>query len=132
MKVAFATTDGVNVDEHFGRSGKFSVYEVTVDGFIFIEERVFADGRDTTVEETKGDEVEHDNVMRRKVENLSDCKIIYFTNIGAPSAARLVNKGLMPLKVKEVVPIRQELQRLLETINNAPPPWLKRAIANGR
>lgn len=132
MKVAFATTDGINVDEHFGRSGKFSVYEVTLDGFIFIEERVFADGRDTTVEETKGNEVEHDNVMRRKVDNLSDCKIIYFTNIGAPSAARLVNKGLMPLKVKEVVPIRQELQRLLETINNAPPPWLKRAIANER
>ena len=131
MKVAFATTDGVNVDEHFGRSGKFSVYEVTLDGFIFIEERIFADGRDTTVEETKGNEVEHDNVMRSKVESLADCKIIYFTNIGAPSAARLVNKGLMPLKVKEVVPIRQELQRLLETINNAPPPWLKRAIAKG-
>ncbi|MBS3908793.1 MAG: nitrogen fixation protein NifX [Actinobacteria bacterium] len=132
MKVAFATTDGINVDEHFGRSGKFSVYEVTVDGFIFIEERVFADGRDKTVEETKGNEVEHDNVMRSKVENLADCKIVYFTKIGAPAAARLVNKGLMPLKVKEVVPIRQELQRLLKTINNAPPPWLKRAIANGR
>jgi len=28
MKVAFATTDGINVDEHFGRAGLFAVYEL--------------------------------------------------------------------------------------------------------
>jgi nitrogen fixation protein NifX len=132
MKVAFATTDGINVDEHFGRSGKFSVYDITLDGFDFVEERKFADGRDTAVEETRGNELEHDNVMRSKVESLADCKIVFFTNIGPPSAARLVNKGLMPIKVKEVVPIERELQKLLDTINNAPPPWLKRAVSNGR
>ncbi len=131
MKIAFATTDGINVDEHFGRSGRFAVYEITPEGYSFTEERKFADGRDTTVEETKGNDVEHDNVMRKKVESLSDCKLIYFTNIGAPSAARLVNKGLMPMKVKETVAIEQELQKLLDTIKNSPPPWLKRAVANG-
>jgi len=132
MKVAFATTDGINVDEHFGRSGRFAVYDISLEGYSFIEERKFADGRDTVVEETRGNEVEHDNIMQKKVESLTDCKIIFFTNIGAPSAARLVNKGLMPIKVKEVVAIEQELQKLLETVKNSPPPWLKRAISNGQ
>jgi nitrogen fixation protein NifX len=128
MKVAFATTDGVNVDEHFGRAGMFAVYEVSPGGYQFAEARKFADGRDTAVEETRGNDVEHDNIMRSKVERLSDCKIVYLTNIGGPSAARLVGKGMMLIKVKETVPIEQELHKLLETIRNSPPPWLKKAI----
>lgn len=128
MKVAFATTDGININEHFGRSGIFAVYEVSNDGYIFLEQRKFADGRDSAVEGSRGNEVEHESIMQTKVEKLADCRVIFFTNIGAPSAARLVNKGLMPLKVKEVVPIEHELQRLLDTIQNSPPPWLKRAL----
>lgn len=131
MKIAFATTDGVNVDEHFGRAGQFSVYEISPSGYEFVEQRKFADGRDTAVEESRGNETEHDNVMRSKVESLSDCKIIYFTNIGSPSAARLVNKGLMPIKVKETVSIEQELTKLLDTVKNSPPPWLKRLVSAG-
>ncbi len=128
MKIAFATTDGITVDEHFGRAGLFSVYEISPAGFEFVEQRRFADGRDNAVEESRGNELEHDNVMRNKVEQLCDCKIIYFTNIGSPSAARLVNKGLMPIKVKQEVPIDQELEKLLTTIQNSPPPWLKRLV----
>ena len=44
MKVAFATTDGINVDEHFGRAGIFSVYELTPEDYRFVELRKFADG----------------------------------------------------------------------------------------
>ena len=54
MKIAFATTDGTNVDEHFGRAGKFAIYELTMDGYRLVEMRRFADGRDIAIEETKG------------------------------------------------------------------------------
>jgi len=128
MKVAFATTDGVNVDEHFGRSGMFAVYEISPSGYSFVEGRKFAEGRDKAVEESRENVIEHDNVMQEKVEKLSDCKIVFMTNIGGPSAARLVNKGMMPIRVKEIVPIEQELQKLMETIKGSPPPWLKRAM----
>lgn len=131
VKVAFATTDGVNVDEHFGRSGLFAVYEISARGYELVENRKFAEGKDKAVEDTKGNEVEHDNIMRNKVDRLSDCKIIFFTNIGSPSAARLVNKGLMPVKVKKVGPIENELEKLMDTINASPPPWLKK-ILNGK
>jgi nitrogen fixation protein NifX len=128
MKVAFATTDGISINEHFGRAGMFAVYEVTPEGSKFIENRIFADGRDKEVEDSKGVAVMHDSVMEKKVERLADCKIISFTNIGSPSAARLVRRGVMPLKVKEPTAIEDSLKQLVETSSSSPSPWLKRAM----
>jgi nitrogen fixation protein NifX len=131
MKVAFATTDGVQVDEHFGRAGMFAVYEMNDKGYRFVEMRKFADGRDTAVEETKGIKGLHDDLVQKKVDSLADCRIIYLTEIGGPSAARLVKKGMMPVKVKEKVTIEESLARLGETIKKTPPPWLKKAMNDG-
>ncbi len=128
MKIAFATTDNVNIDEHFGRAGMFAVYELTADGYHFIEMRKFADGRDLAIEETKGMGQAHDDRVESKVEKLKDCKLVYLTEIGGPSAARLVKKGMMPIKVKEVVSIEESLKKLLETVKTSPPPWLKKAV----
>jgi nitrogen fixation protein NifX len=128
MKVAFATTDGVQVNEHFGRAGMFAVYEVKEQGYSFVEMRKFAEGRDTAVEETKGMKEVHDDLVQKKVDSLGDCKIVYLTEIGGPSAARLVKKGMMPVKVKEQVTIEESLKRLSETIKKSPPPWLRKAI----
>ncbi len=130
MKIAFATTDGVMVDEHFGRAGLFSVYEMTKDGYRFLELRRFAEGRDLDIENTKGMGQIHDSRVEGKVDRLSDCKIIYMTEIGGPSAARLARRGIMPIKAKEVVSIKESMKRLFETLNTAPPIWLKKAISN--
>ncbi len=128
MKVAFATTDGTKVDEHFGRAGMFAVYEVKEDEYRFVEMRRFAEGRDRTIEETKGAGQLHEDLVQKKVESLGDCRIIYLTEIGGPSAARLVKKGIMPVKVKETVTIEESLERLSETIRKSPPPWLRKAL----
>ncbi|MGC2064469.1 MAG: nitrogen fixation protein NifX [Thermodesulfovibrionales bacterium] len=130
MKIAFATTDGTNVDEHFGRSGKFAVYELTLDGYRFVEMRRFAEGRDIAIEQTKGMGSAHDEKIEDKADRLSDCRIVYLTEIGGPSAARLIKKGIMPIKVKEVVSIEESLAKLFETVKTAPPPWLKKAVSS--
>jgi len=128
MKVAFATTDGINVDEHFGRAGKFAVYELKSDGYEFLGIRSFAAGRDKAIEETRGMSRVHDDLVEKKVARLADCKIIYLTEIGGPSAARLVKRGIMPVKVKETVSILESLEKLGETIRKSPPPWLRKAM----
>lgn len=128
MKIAFATTDGINVNEHFGRAGMFAIYEITEDGYRFVELRKFAEGRDVEIESTKGMGEVHDNRVQRKVDKLADCKIVYLTEIGGPSAARLIKKGMMPIKVKETISIEESLKMLLETIKKSPPPWLKKAM----
>ncbi len=130
MKVAFATTDGTSVDEHFGRAGRFAVYEMNTNGYRFVEMRTFADGVDQAIVETKGMGRVHDDRVQDKVDSLADCRIVYLTEIGGPSAARLVRKGMMPIKVKEVVSIEDSLASLLDTIRKSPPPWLKKALMN--
>lgn len=132
MKVAFATTDGVNVDEHFGRAGRFAVYELTDTEYRFVEMRKFAEGRDTRIEETKGKGQVHEDRVEKKVDKLADCKIIYLTEIGGPSAARLVKKGIMPIKVKETVSIKESLEKLLHTAQTSPPPWFRKALYDTR
>ncbi len=128
MKVAFATTDGKNIDEHFGRAGMFAIYDMTETGHRFVEMRTFADGMDMAVVDTKDKGPLHDSAVQNKVDKLADCKLIYLTEIGGPSAARLVKKGIMPMKMKEIVSIESALGQLLETIKKSPPPWLRKAL----
>jgi len=128
MKVAFATTDGKQVDEHFGRAGMFAIYEITEDGYQFVAMRKFADGMDNAVVDTREMGPLHDSAVQKKVEKLADCKIIYLIEIGGPSAARLVKKGIMPMKMKEIVSIESALGQLLETIKKSPPPWIRKAL----
>jgi nitrogen fixation protein NifX len=128
MKVAFATTDGKNVDEHFGRCGTFAIYDLTDDGHHFLEMRKFAEGLDKEVMDTKDRGPLHDSAVQNKIERLADCKLIYLTEIGGPSAARLVKKGIMPMKVKEIISIESALGQLEETIKKSAPPWLRKAM----
>jgi nitrogen fixation protein NifX len=128
MKVACATTDGKLVDEHFGRAGMFAIYEITEGGYQFVAMRQFADGMDNAVVDTKDMGPLHDSAVQKKVDKLADCKLIYLTEIGGPSAARLVKKGIMPMKVKEVVSIESALDQLMGTIKQSPPPWLRKAL----
>ena len=97
-------------------------------GFCFIEIRKFADGMDRAVMDTKDTGPLHDSAVQNKVDRLADCKLIYLAEIGGPSAARLVKKGIMPMKVKEPVAIERALKQLAETIKTSPPPWLRKAM----
>jgi nitrogen fixation protein NifX len=128
MKIAFATSDGINVDEHFGRAGSFAVYDLSPAGYQFSELRKFSDGIDQTVVGTREQGALHDEAVQGKVDRLADCKIVFMTEIGGPSAARLVKKGIMPMKVKAVISIEDSVRQLHETIVKSPPPWLKKAL----
>jgi len=128
MKVAFATTDGINIDEHFGRAGSFAIYDLSRTGYQFTELRKFADGIDQAVVNTREQGTVHDEAVQDKVDRLADCKIVFMTEIGGPSAARLVKKGIMPMKVKAVISIEDSIKQLHETIMKSPPPWLKKAL----
>ena len=128
MKVAFATTDGCLVDEHFGRAGRFAILDFTAAGYDRLPDLVFADGRDAAVEATRGQGDAHDAAVEQKVERLRDCRLVYLTAIGGPSAARMARMGIMPVKVPERTVIAEAAERLMEQIRTAPPPWLRLAL----
>jgi len=130
MKVAFATTNGTTIDQHFGRAAAFAIYDVTTEGSTFVETLRTAEGDiDLAVVETRGMGSLHDDALDSKVERLAGCKIVYFTEIGGPSAAKLVRRGVMPLKADTGSPIDATLATLIERARTNPAPWMRKALA---
>lgn len=112
LKIAFATKDMENIDSHFGSAKQFAVYEVSKD-------------KTNVCEILKVVEKDTD----KTVELLSDIDIVYFTNIGASAAAKIINSGIFPIKYKEIVPIEEELKKLSTMLGTNPPPFIKKIIA---
>ncbi len=133
MKVAFATTGGTTIDEHFGRAGTFAIYDITPERTEFIELRKVAEGDlDLDVVSTRGMGALHDDAVSDKIGKLEDVKIVYFTEIGGPSAAKLVRRGIMPLKAEQCTDIRETADKLSEQMRTKPAPWMRRALADER
>jgi nitrogen fixation protein NifX len=130
MKVAFASTRGTTVDEHFGRAGAFAIYDITPEGATFLElRRVSEDDLDTEVVVTRGMGDLHDAAVATKIDKLADAKIVYFTEIGGPSAAKLVRRGIMPLKAEPSTSIESLTAQLVNTMRTNPAPWMRKALA---
>lgn len=130
MKVAFATTTGSCIDEHFGRAGTFAIWDVTPDGAGQVELRKVAEGDlDTEIVVTRGMGAVHDDAVAAKIDKLSDVKIVYFTEIGGPAAAKLVRRGIMPLKGEPGTSIGDTADKLAATMRDRPAPWMRRALA---
>lgn len=120
MKVAFASSDKVHVNEHFGRAEQFYIWDVGP------EEAAFAGVVQVS---TTGDD-EADRIEAR-CSGLADCALVYVAQIGGPAAARLVQKKIHPVKSKEQEPITVIVEKLQEVLQGTPPPWLRKALMKG-
>jgi predicted Fe-Mo cluster-binding NifX family protein len=85
IRAAVASTDRVVINEHFGRADRFHIYELSENGFKFIETR-FTDKCCQGGEHT-------DSAFDRTAEVLSDCKAIFTARIGSGAAAYMESKG---------------------------------------
>ncbi len=89
MKIAIATTDGMTVNEHFGRAKKFSIYKAAPPAFDLIAER--------NIEPYSSGQKEHafDKVRFHEVsEVLQDCEKIFISKIGDEPAKALKAMGI--------------------------------------
>jgi nitrogen fixation protein NifX len=119
MKVAFCTQDMQRVDAHFGWAKNIAIYEVTKDGYRMVETCQFGGAMFEDGNEDK---------LVPKIDAIGDCAIVYLSAIGASAAARIVAKKIHPVKVDAAASITGQLDRLVETINGNPPPWLRKAM----
>ncbi len=120
MKIAFATNDMKNIDEHFGWARQFAVYEIDKNSFKALEPIRF-----------QQDMEEGDDKLEAKIAALCGCAIVYSAQIGPVAAARLVKNRMHPMKTKGEETINDILQRLLATLQGTPVPWLRK-ILNGQ
>ncbi|NJC89177.1 MAG: nitrogen fixation protein NifX [Desulfuromonas sp.] len=122
MKVAFASTDKVHIDEHFGQAEQFYLWDIGPDVAAF-----------SGVVQVKAEiEAGHsDDKIEARAAALADCALVYVAEIGGPAAARLVAKKIHPLKSKDRESIIDVVGKLQEVLRNSPPPWLRKAMLKG-
>ncbi len=120
MKIAFATQDLQRVDAHFGWAKNIAIYELSAEGYRFLEAVQF-----------EGDLQEDGNEdkLAPKLEAIKDCAILYVAAIGGSGAARVVALGIHPMKVPQPEPIVELLEKLQEVLKGNPPPWLRKVLA---
>jgi nitrogen fixation protein NifX len=120
MKVAFTSSTGEMIDQHFGMSDSFRIWEVGPEEARFLET--------VQVGSTGGDE--EDRIASR-VALLGDCSIVYTMQIGGPAAAKVVAGRVHPMKTGVVVSIRETVEKLQDVLRGNPPPWLRKAMNKG-
>lgn len=117
MKVAFASTDKIHVDGHFGKSEEFYIWNIGPEIAEF----------SGVLQVNEGDGDTDDRIEARSAA-LSDCALVYVGEIGGPAAARLVAKKIYPIKSKEQEPISVVVNKLQDVLRENPPPWLRKAM----
>jgi len=117
MKVAFTSTTGEMIDEHFGQSSGFQVWEIGPDEARFLTRVGSID--------TSGDE--EDRIAAR-AGAIADCAIVYTMQIGGPAAAKLIARKIHPMKTGSEVPVAEIVGKLQEVLRGNPPPWLRKAM----
>ncbi|MBF2065904.1 MAG: nitrogen fixation protein NifX [Calothrix sp. C42_A2020_038] len=120
MKIAFTTSDRIHINAHFGWAREIDVYEISDQGYEFIETLKFEGDLKQDGNEDK---------VTPKLEALYDCTIVYVSAIGGTAAAKLIKKGVTPVKAKsEQDKIVDVLDKLVQTLKGSPPPWLRKAL----
>ncbi len=117
MRIAFTSTDGQRIDQHFGHASHFHVWEVGPEQARFLE-RVSAI--------TSSADEEDKTVARATA--IAGCAIVYTVAIGGPAAAKLVARKIHPLKTGTEVPIAEVVEKLQEVLRGRPPPCLRKAM----
>lgn len=120
MKVAFTTSDLVHINAHFGWAKQIAVYDVTPEGYTYLNTIPFG-----------GDLKEDGNEDKLipKLAAVADCTLVYVSAIGGSAAARLIRQNVTPVKADSTQEeIEVALKNLVATLKGSPPPWLRKAL----
>src|SRR5690349_18938101 len=121
MKVAFTSSDGRTIDQHFGMASEYCIWEVGPD-------RAEPLGRVSPLITSQDEE----DRTRARANAVAECAIVYTMQIGGPAAAKLVARKIHPMKTGVAVPIADIVAKLQGVLKGAPPPWLRKAMGAER
>jgi len=119
MKVAFTSSTGERIDQHFGQCQSFHIWEIGPDSALPL----------TTVSAASTADDEEDRIAAR-ADAIGGCAIVYTMQIGGPAAAKLVARKIHPMKTTTEVPLTEVIGKLQEVLRGNPPPWLRKAMNN--
>ncbi len=118
MKIAFASTDNVHVNDHFGWCKCFYMYELDDEGFRFLKELPSPNELSD-----EGDKLAY------KIESLDDANILCASHIGPRASLMVKGSGIFVLRSeKENESIEEVLNTLFKMKNSNPPLWMQRFL----
>ncbi|WP_345975908.1 NifB/NifX family molybdenum-iron cluster-binding protein [Sulfurimonas sp. HSL3-7] len=115
MNIAFASSTGDAVDQHFGWSKNFYLYKVDKEKATLLD----------VIDATTDIEDEHEK-LSYKIGVLEEADIMYCTQIG-PKASKMVQAaGIHPVRVAEGEKMENAIGQLHSMLAENPPMWLLR------
>jgi len=118
MKIAFASTDNIHANDHFGWCKCFYLYELKEDSFVFLKELP-----------SPNEHSEEGDKLAYKIECLEDANILCASHIGPRASLMVKGSGIFVLKTeKENERIDTLLTSLLTMKNSNPPLWMQRFL----
>jgi nitrogen fixation protein NifX len=118
LMVAFATSDGECVNQHFGSSQGFHVFGITGDRATLMATKAFAK------EKKDGNE----DKLKPKLAWLHGCDLVYCGSVGGSATKQLISLGAHPIQVKGGPEIEEIIEELQEELNGEMSPMLERVI----
>lgn len=94
-RVAVASTDGKYVNDHFGRARQFLIFDVSPDGYQFIEFR----SNVPSCNPEQGDEGGHFKTL----ELLADCRAVVVARIGPGAEQVLAAHGIRAFTIPDFI-----------------------------
>lgn len=121
MKVAFTTSNGVEIDENFRKTNSFTVWDIGPNEACYVN---------TIAIESDADNEEERIITR--VKSLRECALVCTSQINGPATAKLVAHRIHTLKTKENTPVEDVIVRLQSVLRRSnPPPWMRKAMLKG-
>lgn len=122
LRVAFATSDLVRVDQHFGAAERFAIYAIGPDECRLVEVAEFGPRRQD------GDE----GKLLEKFVVLEHCAAVYCQAVGGSAVRQLLGLGVQPLKVPAGSGIAMLISQVQGEIASGVGGWVNRALVRER
>jgi len=116
--IAFASLDGIHVNQHFGWSKSFELYRVTADDAHYVKT---LDSSDDAIAD------EHEK-LAYKIGSIKEADILYCAQIGPTASKMVLASKIYPMRSAENEPIVEAITKLQELLLGNPPPWLLRIV----
>lgn len=117
LKVAFATSDNQQVDQHFGSTRAFAIYGVDPGQARLLQIAEFAEIR-----------AEDEDKLAEKIAVLDGCIAVYCRACGASAVRQLLVRSIQPVKVNDGSDIQELIETLQQELREGPSSWLAKAM----
>lgn len=116
MLIAFATSDGIHVNQHFGWSKSFELYRITPEHAEYIK----------TIDSSEDAIADEHEKLSYKIGTIREADILYCSQIGPTASKMVLAEKIYPMRSGENERIDDTIRKMQELLLENPPLWLLR------